>query len=68
MSEEQKPGQEGCCKTDHKCCGCKKFFVGVLAGLALAVLAHCFLCGGGSYCHKSSKMMCPISQMQAPAR
>ena len=60
---------DGSCKTGSKCCcECKKFILGLLTGLALAVVAHCFLCGSGGHCSKSSKMMCPVSQMQAPAR
>ncbi len=67
---EQKSGQDsGSCKTDSKCCCCagKKFFIGILTGLAIAVIAHCFMCGGGMCASKSSKM-CPTSHMQAPAR
>jgi hypothetical protein len=63
MNEEKKEGTG--CKTDSKCCGCKKFFLGVLAGLALAVLAHCLVCGDGGSCHKGYKMMCPMTQVPA---
>jgi len=63
MTEEKK---EGCCNTEKKCCGCKKFVIGLLAGVALAVIAHCLLCGAGGHCGKSMKV-CPVSQMQMPA-
>jgi hypothetical protein len=66
MSEEKKDHEGSCCKTESKCCGCKKFFLGVLAGLALAVVAHCLLCGHGGYCGKMKT--CPITHMQMPAQ
>jgi hypothetical protein len=69
MSEQKSSHEGSCCspKSDGKgcCCPGKKFFLGILTGLAIAVVAHCFMCGGGMCGMKSAKT-CPI-QMQAPA-
>ena len=63
---EQKQSHEGsCCKSESKCCGCKKFFMGILFGILIAIAAHCFLCGHGGNCGKSQ--VCPLTHMMAPA-
>lgn len=58
MSEEKKDGSS--CKSGGGCCGCVKFFTGLVVGLLIALLAHCFMSGG---CYKSKSMgMCPMMQ------
>ncbi|GEM_PF-6468817 len=65
MSEQNEKKEGSCCKPGSGCCGCKKFFIGILVGLLIAVIAHCFLNGG--FCHKS-KGMCPMMQQQMPVQ
>lgn len=65
MSESNEKKDGSCCKTSGSggsCCGCKKLFVGILLGLLIAVIGHCFLCSG-SPCGKAK--MCPIVQHPA---
>lgn len=70
MTESHEKKDGSCCKTSGShCCGSKKLFVGILMGLLIAVVAHCFICGHGSLCGNAK--MCPIvssSQPQVPAR
>ena len=63
MSESNEKKEGSCCKSGSSCCGCKKFFVGILVGLLLAVIGHCFLCGNGPHCGKAK--MCPLMQSSA---
>ncbi len=67
MSESNEKKEGSCCKSGSSCCGCKKFLIGILVGVLIAVIGHCFVCGKGSLCGKSK--MCPIGQtMQVPAQ
>jgi hypothetical protein len=65
---EQKPSQDACCTPPNKgcCCSGKKFFIGILTGLAIAVIAHCLMSGG--MCGGKGLKTCPISQMQTPPK
>lgn len=58
MSESKEHKEGSCCKPNSSCCSCKKFFVGILTGVLIAMIAHCFLCSAGSHCGKAK--MCPI--------
>ena len=60
MSESNEKKEGSCCKPGSGCCSCKKFFIGILVGVLLAVIGLCFVCGKGSMCGKSK--MCPIGQ------
>ncbi len=77
---EEKKGQE-CCSTSSGspsgcgcCCGAKKFFVGIIAGVILTAAAFgiCMAtkcaAGGGKMCPFSSgdQKMCPLTSMPAP--
>ncbi len=63
MSEQNEKKDGSCCKPGGGCCGCKQFFIGIVVGLVIAVLATCFM--GGGMC-KKSKGMCPVTpQVQA---
>lgn len=66
MTESNEKKDSSCCNTSSgkSCCGCKKLFVGILLGLLIAVIGHCFVCSG-SMCGKAK--MCPIVQ-QVPAQ
>lgn len=67
MSETNEKKDGSCCKPTGCGCGCKKLFVGILLGVLISVIGHCFLCGGGM-CGKPK--MCPMTPAthQAPAQ
>jgi hypothetical protein len=56
MTESKEHKEGSCCKPSCGCSG-KKFFIGILAGVLIAMIAHCAFCSG-SPCGKAK--MCPI--------
>jgi hypothetical protein len=68
MTETNEKKEGSCCKSSGSCCGCKKLFVGILLGVLIAVIGHCFICGKGSMC--GQQKMCPMmhATTQAPAQ
>ena len=60
MSETHEKKDGSCCKSSGSCCGCKKLCIGMLLGILIAFIGHCFLCGNGGMCGKAK--MCPMMQ------
>lgn len=65
MSESNEKKDGSCCKPNSCSCGCKKFILGVLFGILIAIVA-CNFMSGGSMCGKAK--ICPISMQQVPAQ